>query len=207
MLDALPRGHGLQLLFVAMASAAARLIPVASLARLELQHSIPGLGISKRTFFFKQFPDGYFEEPAEKELYTELIDKPLKTSETVFTVLTYPFKDANDYTFQNVQSNMTLALKNGDPEFPSLVGCDFDESFDQFTDKQWKKLQSKKGKSFSRYAFQACLKAIACRFEGDRGQVEADLKGFQKKYYFVAKPSKSLRNSLVPRSLLMAGGL
>ena len=162
---------------------------------------------SKRTFFFKQFPDGYFEEPAEKELYTELIDKPLKTSETVFTVLTYPFKDANDYTFQNVQSNMTLALKNGDPEFPSLVGCDFDESFDQFTDKQWKKLQSKKGKSFSRYAFQACLKAIACRFEGDRGQVEADLKGFQKKYYFVAKPSKSLRNSLVPRSLLMAGGL
>lgn len=159
---------------------------------------------AKRAYFFKQFPKDYFSVEDEQKYLEELFEQPTDAPEQAFTVVTFPFLDANKHTFQRIRTNLSLNLRHGDEEIPSLVACDFEESFEKM---DMQKLAGKQGVLVGRYAYQACLKAVACRFEGSRAQIEKDLGLFQKKYFFEARPALKILNLFVPRHLLVAGGL
>ncbi|MDD9951406.1 MAG: hypothetical protein OXT67_07550, partial [Zetaproteobacteria bacterium] len=134
----------------------------------------------------------------------ELFEQPRQSSQKAFAVITFPFLDSNKYTFQKIRTNMDAQLSQGHPRYPSLVSCDFEENLLKIPPH---KLDSKQGAVLTRYAYQACLKAVACRFEGSRSEIDADLDAFQREFYFIAQPAHPKLNAFVPRAFLAAGGL
>ena len=158
---------------------------------------------AKRAFYYQQTPFGYYDQEAEKDNYEAIITPPKPETNEVFAVIAYPFVDANRSSLQKVKTNMSLSLKNGSSELPSLISCSFDPVFDKLDEKKL----AGKGQNIMRMAFLAGIKAVACTFKGERQQVEEDLVKLQEKYYFVSKPNRKYLNPLVPRFLMRAGGL
>jgi hypothetical protein len=165
--------------------------------------------VPRRAFYFKQFPEGYWnqqEQNPSAQIREELFGNATSRSKNgdVYAVLTYPFKDANRFTFQKVTTNLHPSnVTEMAKEFTTFKGCDFDEAL---TCADPTKLASQ-GVQVYRYAFQVCLRAISCSFSGPREQLEKDLINWQNKFKFEANPSLHFLNLLVPRKLLMAGGL
>ncbi|MFK7873788.1 MAG: acetyl-CoA carboxylase biotin carboxylase subunit family protein [Oligoflexales bacterium] len=157
----------------------------------------------KNTFFYQQTPEGFYTNEEEKLMDSRFFENTHESQGQVFANLVYPYLDANRFTFQHIQTNLSQNLKNGHPDFPTFQGCVFEKSFESLNEE---KLENS-GLSIIRLTFQAGLKAVACRFQGSREDVDHDLNLFQQRYYFKAKKNHTLINSLVPRSLFKAGGV
>ena len=158
-----------------------------------------------RTFYFRQVPANLWQAD-QQSMFQDIVNKAHDRSHLghVYAVLSYPFKDSNRFSLQNVKTNLhpaTLGMSAQD--IMSFGGCGFDKSIENANPGA---LETK-GIGIFRFTYEVGNMAIWCHFKGTRDQVERDLRSWQERFNFNATPSSPFLNRFVPRKLFTAGGL